>query len=146
MRNIIEIINSADKNSPRTELKNKYRHISNGSLCHVNGGKNNLKNGMTVQNPDYITAELPNPADGIELNNVNGIKKILIGIQQISEHSVFVRISPVSWRQTGVQKKSTKTMSVITCNEENYKTSDSDDMIVIWNRYSAKPARLLSIY
>jgi hypothetical protein len=109
-------------------------------FCHDKIEKNGQKNALIAQITWHIVDGFANRAGEKTLNNVNGIKKILINLEQPTEQLVFYYsdITNRWWMEIG--KKSDGEPSVISCTEDDYKTACRQDVPLRWLWYQQKTA------
>jgi hypothetical protein len=110
-------------------------------FCHDKIEKNSQKNEIIAQIIWHIVDGFVNRANEIMLNNVNGIKKILINLEQPSEQLVFYysNITNRWWMEIG--QKSEKESLIIACTEDDYKTACRHDVPLRWIWYQQKMAK-----
>jgi hypothetical protein len=109
-------------------------------FCHDKIEKNGQKNELIAQIIWHIVDGFVNRANEKALNNVNGIKKILINFEQPAEQLVFYHsdITNRWWMETG--EKSTSDPLVIACTENDYETACRHDVPLRWIWYQQKLA------
>lgn len=72
------------------------------------------------------------------LNNVNGIKKILVNLEAPSEQLIFYHSSITNRWWLEVQSDSEKKPLIVACSEEDYKTACKHDIPLKWIWYQQK--------
>jgi hypothetical protein len=109
-------------------------------FCHDKIEKNGQKNALIAQIIWHIVDGFANRADEKTLNNVNGIKKILINLEQPAEQLIFYRsdITNRWWMEIGEIPESEPL--VISCTEDDYKTACRQDVPLRWLWYQQKLA------
>ncbi|MDR0385971.1 MAG: hypothetical protein LBH60_07830 [Prevotellaceae bacterium] len=108
--------------------------------CHDKIEKNGQKNELIAQSVWHIIDGFANRANEIALNNVNGIKKILINLEQPAEQFVFYYsdITDRWWME--IPKNSEKEPLIIACMEDDYRTACHHDVPLRWIWYQQKLA------
>jgi hypothetical protein len=109
-------------------------------FCHDNIEEKGQKNALIAQIVWHIVDGYANRADEKTLNNVNGIKKILINLEQPAEQLIFYRsdITNRWWMETGM--KTENEPLIISCTEDDYKTACRQDVPLRWLWYQQKLA------
>ncbi|MDR2383046.1 MAG: hypothetical protein LBD76_04080 [Prevotellaceae bacterium] len=109
-------------------------------FCNDKIKKNGQKNTLIAQIVWHIVDGYANRANEKMLNNVNGIKKFLINLDQPAEQLIFYRsdITNRWWMEIG-GKPENETF-VISCTEDDYKTACRQDVPLRWLWYQQKLA------
>ncbi|MDR0726196.1 MAG: hypothetical protein LBF59_09370 [Prevotellaceae bacterium] len=109
-------------------------------FCHDKIEKKSQKNALIAQIIWHIIDGYANRADEKALNNVNGIKKILINLEQPAEQLVFYHsdITNRWWMEIG--EKSEGKPFIISCTEDDYRTACRQDVPLRWLWYQQKLA------
>jgi hypothetical protein len=109
-------------------------------FCHDKIEKNGQKNELIAQIIWHIIDGFANRANEIMLNNVNGIKKFLINLEQPEEQLIFYHsdITNRWWMEIGTDSGSPPL--VIACTEDDYKTACRHDVPLRWIWYQQKLA------
>ncbi|MDR1169272.1 MAG: hypothetical protein LBK97_00365 [Prevotellaceae bacterium] len=109
-------------------------------FCHDKIEKNGQKNELIAQIIWHLVDGFANRANEIMLNNVNGIKKILISLEQPAEQLIFYYSSITNRWWMEIQKKTEKNPLIIACTEDDYKTACRHDIPLRWIWYQQKLA------
>jgi hypothetical protein len=124
-------------------LISRYAGISDNMkianiFCHDKIEKKGQKNALIAQIIWHIVDGYANRADEKTLNNVNGIKKILINLEQPAEQLVFYHsdITNRWWMEVGGKTESEPL--IISCTEDDYKTVCRQDVPLRWLWYQQK--------
>jgi hypothetical protein len=115
-------------------------------FCHDKIEKNGQKNGLIAQIIWHIIDGFANRANEKALNNVNGIKKILINLEQPSEQFVFYHSDITNRWWMEIRKKSERDPLIIACTEDDYKIACRHDIPLRWLWYQQKLAEKISIH
>jgi hypothetical protein len=109
-------------------------------FCNDKIEKNGQKNELIAQIIWHIVDGFVNRANEKPLNNVNGIKKILINFEQPAEQLVFYHSDVTNrwWMETGEKSKSNP--FVIACTEDDYETACRHCVPLRWIWYQQKLA------
>jgi hypothetical protein len=109
-------------------------------FCRDRIEKNGQKNELIAQIIWHLIDGFVNRANEIMLNNVNGIKKILINLEQPTEQLIFYYSNITNRWWMEIQKKSKKNSLIIACTEDDYKTACRHDIPLRWIWYQQKTA------
>jgi hypothetical protein len=107
-------------------------------FCHDKIEKNGQKNELIAQTVWHIVDGIVNRASEKALNNVNGIKKILINFEQPAEQLVFYHSDVTNRWWMEIRKNPESTPLIIACTEDDYKTACRHDVPVRWLWYQQK--------
>jgi hypothetical protein len=107
-------------------------------FCRDKIEKNGQKNELFAQIIWHIVDGIVNRAGEIMLNNVNGIKKILINLEQPSEQLVFYYSDITNRWWMEIKENSEKNPLIIACTEDDYKTACRLDVPLRWMWYQQK--------
>jgi hypothetical protein len=109
-------------------------------FCHDKIEENGQKSDLIAQIVWHIVDGFANRANEIMLNNVNGIKKILINLEQPAEQLVFYYSSITNRWWMEIQEKYRKRSLIIACTENDYKMTCRHDVPLRWIWYQQKMA------
>jgi hypothetical protein len=109
-------------------------------FCHDKIEKNGQKIELIAQIIWHIVDGFVNRANEKMLNNVNGIKKILINFEQPAEKLVFYHSDITNRWWMEIEEKSENNSFVIACTEDDYKTACRNDVPLRWIWYQQKLA------
>ncbi|MDR1592852.1 MAG: hypothetical protein LBS43_00025 [Prevotellaceae bacterium] len=109
-------------------------------FCHDKVEKDGQKNALIAQIVWHIVDGIANRANEIMLNNVNGIKKILINLEKPTEQLVFYYSDITNRWWMEIREDSEKNPLIISCTENDYKTACRRDVPLRWIWYQQKLA------
>jgi hypothetical protein len=109
-------------------------------FCHDKIEKKGQKNELIAQIIWHIIDGFANRADEKTLKNVNGIKKILINLEQPTEQLVFYHSDITNRWWMEIEQKSSNEPLIISCTEDDYKTACRQDVPLRWLWYQQKLA------
>ncbi|MDR1584236.1 MAG: hypothetical protein LBS55_13455 [Prevotellaceae bacterium] len=107
-------------------------------FCQDKIKKNGRKNELIAQIIWHIIDGFVNRANEIMLNNMNGIKKILINLEQPAEQLVFYHSDITNRWWMEIQKKIEDKPLIIACTEDDYKVACQHDVPLRWIWYQQK--------
>jgi hypothetical protein len=107
-------------------------------FCHDKIEKNGQKSELIAQIVWHIIDGIVNRANEIMLNNVNGIKKILINLEQPAEQLVFYYSNITNRWWMEIRRNFEKKTLIISCTEDDYKTACRHDVPLRWIWYQQK--------
>jgi hypothetical protein len=108
-------------------------------FCHKKIEKKGQENRLIAQIIWHIACKIGNQTNGIMLNNVNGIKKILINLGQSIEQTLFHYDGIINRWRMKIGKNIGKNLLIIVCIEDNYGTSLQLNVSSwrIWDHYKS---------
>jgi hypothetical protein len=115
-------------------------------FCHDKIEKNGQKSELIAQIIWHIVDGFANRANEKTLNTANGIKKILINLEQPSEQLVFYHSDITNRWWMEIRGKSKNKSLIIACTEDDYKIASRHDVPLRWLWYQQKLAEKISIY
>jgi hypothetical protein len=107
-------------------------------FCRDEIKKNSQKNELIAQIVWHILDGIANRANEIMLNNVNGIKKILINLEQPEEHFVFYHSDITNRWWMEIRENPEIPPLIIACTEDDYKVACRQDVPLRWIWYHQK--------
>jgi hypothetical protein len=111
-------------------------------FCHDKIGKKGQKNEKKAQFIWNIVDKFTSWANGITLNNVNGIKNILINLERPAKQTAFHYRDITDCFRKEIQKKSGKDPVIISCIKDDCKIAGRHGPSLKQIRYRQKPAEI----
>lgn len=127
LNSLVSLISKHITTSNRMKITNIFYH----DKIEKNGRKNEL----IVQIIWHIIDRFVNRVKEIMLNNVNGIKKFLINLEQSAKQLSFDYSNITNRWRMKFQKKSEKNLSIIACTEEDYRVAIKQNIPLKWICY-----------